>query len=277
MCVMMNTVKIAPDLENVQKTLLLPLWGRAQASRMKEPVLIDRKAMELIDQMDYDFSPLFKNLGLFHALSLAVRAKEFDTILLDFIRRKGSASVVNIGAGLDTAFSRVHSGHVKWFDVDMPGVIALRKKLIPETSGMSEIPKSMFDESFLDDIGDEDNVLFIVGGVFMYFEETQVRQFFELISSRFQASEIVFDVLSPWGIHYYNRKLEKSGFHGAVMKWGITDLQKIEDWNPRLMLVKRSSFYSNVSAQSAWPLGSRMKMRLINLLALAGIVHMKIA
>lgn len=273
----MNAVKITSDLRDVQKTLFLPLWGRAQASRMEEPVLYDRRAIELIDKTDFDFSALYKNFGMFHALSLAVRAKEFDTILLDFIRRKGSASVINIGAGLDTAFSRVESGNVRWFDVDMPDVIELRKKLIPETSHMSEISKSMFDKSFINDIGDTDNLLFIVGGVFMYFDEAMVRQFFEQLASQFQGAEIIFDVLSPLGIRYYNRKLAKSGFKGAVMKWGVRDLSIIEGWNPMLKILRHDCFFSNVRIRPSWPLEMRAKIKLTNLFGLADIVHMKIA
>lgn len=273
----MNSVKITSDLKDVQKTLFLPLWGRAQASLMQEPVLYDRRAVELIDQMDFDFSALYKNFGLFHALSLAVRAKEFDAILLDFISRKGSASVINIGAGLDTSFSRVGSKNVRWFDVDMPEVIELRKKLIPETSDMSEISKSMFDKSFINDIGDADNLLFIVGGVFMYFEEAKVRQFFEQLASEFQNAEIIFDVLSPSFIRYYNRKLSKSGFKGAVMKWGIRDLSIIEGWNPTLKVLRHYAFFSNVCGRPSWPLEMRAKIKLTNLLKLASIVHIKIA
>jgi O-methyltransferase involved in polyketide biosynthesis len=36
--------KIAVNLGNVQKTLLLPLWGRAIESKKTNPKLVDRKA-----------------------------------------------------------------------------------------------------------------------------------------------------------------------------------------------------------------------------------------
>lgn len=268
--------RITPALENVQKTLLLPLWGRALASHMMNPVLTDHKAMELIGRMDYDFSPLSKNLGVFHALSLAVRAKEFDAILEDFIRRKGNACVINIGAGLDTAFSRVKNESIQWFDVDLPDVIALRKKMLPETSEMSEISKSIFDESFFADIGENDNTLFIAGGIFMYFEQPQVRRFFELLAVRFPDAEIVFDILSPIGIRYYNHKLIKAGFPNATMKWGIRNLRLLENWNTRLKIVKHFPLYANTDIQPDWPMETRVKMRLTDLFAFAEIVHVRI-
>lgn len=272
----METVMITPQLENVQKTLLLPLWGRAQASRMKNPVLIDHRAEELVNMMDYDFSPLFEELGLFHALTLAARARKFDAILLDFIRRKGSASVVSIGAGLDTAFSRTGDENVRWFDVDLPEVIALRKKLIPETSQMVEIPKSILDENAFDDIEKAENVIFLAGGVFMYLEEIEVRQFFDRLAARFHGAEVVFDVLSPAGIRYYNKKLTKSGFNNAVMKWGIRDLGKMEKWNPGIKVVSRVPFYSGLEIQSSWPFEVKAKLRAANFFDVAKIAHLAI-
>jgi O-methyltransferase involved in polyketide biosynthesis len=41
---------------------------------------------------------------------------------------------VHIGCGLDTRFDRVDNGQVVWYDLDLPLVIGLRRKLIPETS-----------------------------------------------------------------------------------------------------------------------------------------------
>lgn len=270
----MEPTMITPNLENVQKTLLLPLWGRAQASSMKDPVLTDRRAEELVGRMDYDFSPLFKKLGLFHALTLATRARAFDAILLDFIRRRGSASVVNIGAGLDTAFSRTENENIRWFDVDLPEVIDLRKKLIPETSQMVEISKSILDENALDDIGKADNVLFLAGGVFMYLSEVQVRQFFGRLTDQYKGAEIVFDALSPMGIRYYNQKLRKSGFQNAVMKWGIRDLNEMTQWNSKLKIIRRIPFYSDLKVRPAWPLKVRMKLRAAHRLGFAKIAHL---
>ncbi|HYC19806.1 MAG TPA: hypothetical protein VEF35_04200 [Candidatus Bathyarchaeia archaeon] len=46
------------DLNNVEEMLLIPLWGRAQASKAHNSLLNDPKAIEIIDHMDYDFSKL---------------------------------------------------------------------------------------------------------------------------------------------------------------------------------------------------------------------------
>jgi len=46
------------------------------------------------------------------------------------IPKNGGAVVVNIGAGLDSTFQRVDPGTVRWINIDLPDVVAMRQKLI---------------------------------------------------------------------------------------------------------------------------------------------------
>ncbi len=55
--------KIELDLGSVQKTLLLPLWGRAIESRKSQPRLKDDVAARIIDSIDYDFSTIARNIS----------------------------------------------------------------------------------------------------------------------------------------------------------------------------------------------------------------------
>jgi len=57
------TEKITVDLGNVQKTLFLPLWGRAQESKKDKPLLVDPTAQAMLDKVDYDFSSLAASLS----------------------------------------------------------------------------------------------------------------------------------------------------------------------------------------------------------------------
>jgi len=56
---------------------------------------------------------------------------------------------VNISAGLDTMFYRVDNGSIRWYDIDLPNVIALRRQLLPETARTTLIARSIFDPSWL--------------------------------------------------------------------------------------------------------------------------------
>jgi len=44
------------NLGSVQETLLLPLWGRAIETQKQKPLLVDSKAVSIINSIPYDFT-----------------------------------------------------------------------------------------------------------------------------------------------------------------------------------------------------------------------------
>ena len=70
--------KTRVDLGHVQRTLLLPLWGRAVETQKKKPLLVDRTAVEIIDKIDYDFSAITGNLSEISRLGWIGRSSSFN-------------------------------------------------------------------------------------------------------------------------------------------------------------------------------------------------------
>lgn len=268
--------KLKVNLQNVHETLLLPLWGRAEAAKMKNPVLNDEKAKELINQIDYDFSKFHSKIRKFEILTLAIRAKELDSIILKFISIHPEATIINIGAGLDTTFYRVNNGRIKWYDLDIPEVITLRNALLPQTLPLKSIPKSMFDESFLDDIEHpKDGILFFVSGVLIYFAEEEVKNFFKMLASRFPGGEIAFDTMTLGGVSIASRTVRNSGIQGAVMKWGISDVKRMEQWNLGLKLLEHYPIYSKTTIFRSWGVTVRFLMKISDSFSMINLNHMK--
>ena len=56
--------KIKIKKGTVQETLLLPLWGRAYEMQKSNPRLIDESAVEIIKNIDYDFSDIEKTQAM---------------------------------------------------------------------------------------------------------------------------------------------------------------------------------------------------------------------
>jgi O-methyltransferase involved in polyketide biosynthesis len=50
-------------LDSVQKTLLLPLWGRAIETQKSKPLLVDNQAVSIINRIPYDFSEALSATG----------------------------------------------------------------------------------------------------------------------------------------------------------------------------------------------------------------------
>jgi len=63
---------------------------------------------------------------------LWARAKQFDDKICAYINEHPQASVINVGAGLDTTFYCVDNGLIQWYDLDLPNVIDIRRQLPPE-------------------------------------------------------------------------------------------------------------------------------------------------
>ena len=193
----MHQDKTTTNLSAISETLLNPLWGRAKLSKENNSVLNDKKAIEVVEHIDYDFSTLDKKLPFESNLVFVARAKQFDDKIRAYIAKYPDASVINLGAGLDTTFYRIDNGTVYWYDLDLPAVIELRKQLIPETDRARCIAKSLFDLSWYTDIENVENGVFMVScAVLAFFKESQVKQLFLSLADNFPDSEIVFDAAS---------------------------------------------------------------------------------
>lgn len=44
------------QLKSIPETMLITLWAKATESKTEEPILQDKKAEEIFEQVDYDFS-----------------------------------------------------------------------------------------------------------------------------------------------------------------------------------------------------------------------------
>ncbi|MGY4709834.1 class I SAM-dependent methyltransferase, partial [Mycolicibacterium sp. CBM1] len=74
--------KIAPQLGEVQETLLIPLLGRAHDARSRRPILADAKAVELVDGLDYGFDR-FRGCSLPGSV---IRTAVFDTWVRQYLQ-----------------------------------------------------------------------------------------------------------------------------------------------------------------------------------------------
>jgi len=57
----------------------------------------------------------------------------FDAAVKKLLQKYSGAVCVNIGCGLDDRFTRVDNGQVRWYNVDLPDSIEMRKTFFRET------------------------------------------------------------------------------------------------------------------------------------------------
>ena len=227
------------ELGSVQKTLLLPLWGRATETRKPHPLLADPVASRIIAAIDYDFSTIARNISFVSQLCWIARSLHTDRTIREFLKQHENATFVNLGCGLDTTFERVDNGRLSWYDLDLPDVIELRKRHIEESERRKFLACSLLEDAWMREVRDTTPVFFMASGVLYYFEEAQIKAFLVRLADRFPASEIVFDACTPLGMRIANRKVIAAGGmdSSAVLKWGLRHAKDIQSWDSRIAVL----------------------------------------
>jgi O-methyltransferase involved in polyketide biosynthesis len=232
-------------LTGIPETLLIALWARAAATKESAPIIIDEKAVEMISNIDYDFSR-FEKSNKFTKLGVAVRTMLLDNELANLLQIYPNATVVNFGAGLDTRHSRMGNDAIDWYEIDVPESIELRRQFFSETEHYHFIPQSMFDLSWIDLIKATGNpVIFLAEGLFMYFTEEELKPFFSKLADNFSGSEMLFEMLAPFMVgkskhHETVKKIDSQ----AEFKWGIKNSRDLETWHPAIKFVEEWNYYN---------------------------------
>jgi O-methyltransferase involved in polyketide biosynthesis len=233
------------EIGDIQKTLFLPLWGRAVETVKSEPRLQDLKAVSIINQLDMDFSQAAENIDDLTKIAWIMRSLICDQVINNFCSKYPDATVVNIGCGLDTTYDRVDNGRLRWYDLDLPDVIELRKLFIQEEERRTFIASSFLEQAWLDQVTVRSNVLFVAAGVAYYFEPEKIKIFFQEIAGRFPDCEVIFDVASELGVKIANKKvIDSSGLdERSYLIWGLKRVKEILDWDPRIQLIRKYAYF----------------------------------
>ncbi len=268
--------KIKIQLGRVQETLLLPLVSRAKETQYKNPLLNDTKAVELFEQLDVDKKKLLRNITEIGVHGLAYRAYKMDEAIKAFLQQHPNGKILDIGAGLDTTYYRCDNGKAFWYDLDLPDSIALRKQLLPAPNErVTYIAKSMLDYSWIDDIGDISNGLFItIPGVLPYFKEEDVQSFLTTIAPKLKGAEIMFDVISNFGKFFVDMRIKSAGMKEAHLEWAILNPKTVTDWSEHIELVRAVKFFEGIP-KSNQRLSTKIAMNFNKLFDMTQMFHLR--
>jgi O-methyltransferase involved in polyketide biosynthesis len=233
-------------LNGVPETLLIPLYARAMESQRPDAIMKDEKAIALVNQMSYDFDQVRKiRMSEGNKVARIVLTREIDRYTQEFLSRHPEAIVVHIGCGFDSRFERVDNGQVEWYDLDLPDVIALRRKFIgDEGERYHLVGCSVLEEAWLEAVIVHSKLpfLFLAENVFVYFMEAQVKSLVLTLRNHFPGAELVFDGWKPFFVWLGNLQLSSSKFSG-LLHWGFWRSQEIEDWDEGIHLVDQWGFF----------------------------------
>ncbi len=167
----MQTEKV--HLTKEKETMLITLYSRALHSRSENPLLRDPWAEQAIDHVDYDFSSI--KINKIEPLSIAIRARQFDNWVAEYIADHPESTVLHLGCGLDSRVFRVNPpSTVRWFDIDYPEVIELRRQLYPKRSDYHMVGSSLLEPDLLEAVPGDLPAMILAEGVLMYLPADEV-------------------------------------------------------------------------------------------------------
>lgn len=270
-----NKIKI--ELGEIQRTLLLPLLGRAKEYEESNPLIKDIYAYQMIEKLDYNFDSLQKMITHIE-VTAAIRAYNFDRIITKMINRYPDATIVNLGAGLDTTFQRIDNGKIFWYDLDLADTIELRKKLIPEGERNKVISKSVFDRSWFNDIKVRNSkVFFMAAGVLAYFKEEDIKQLFLDIVEEFPESELVFEIYSAilfWLSVTFSKIRNVEAELKIPLRLNVNSGKSIAKWSDQIKIIDQYSLYSKINFEEHWKNRNIFKIKLFRFLNAVKMVHL---
>ena len=180
-----------------------------------------------LKNLEYDFSKADKDKAMNYGV--IARTIVLDRMVEQYLEKNVNTIVINIACGLDTRCYRMEGKYLRWYNVDLPETMKIRKRFLTETGPIYQIAKSAMDDSYIDDIDYHgENVLVIIEGLTMYLCEKDIRKMFFIIEKSFQEVTVMVETMSPFVVNHVKEKsIEGSN---AKFTWGVkngTELQRI--------------------------------------------------
>lgn len=219
------------DLRGVPETMLQTLYARAAYSQKPSALFRDETSISIVSRLDYDFSHAEKDAMM--SDGVIARTLLLDRLVWDFVRDNPDATVLNLACGLDTRFYRVDNGRIRWYNLDLPETIAVRRRFFCEEERVSMIARSAMDPAWPGEVAPPQGpVLAVIEGLTMYLTEADVRRLLTILESSFSHLRVLVEIMSPFAVaHIKEKSIEASR---AKFTWGAASGRALEALAPGL-------------------------------------------
>ena len=257
------------NITDISETLLIPLYARAIESKSQNPIIYDKKAIEITDELNKYFknsgSKLHKNLckGKLRKklpASLSLRTRKFDQYVIDFLEKNPNSIFVELGCGLSTRYQRIIKNDTEWYDLDLPDVIKIREKFFQENYNYHFISSSVLDLEWMKLIPKNNKkFLFLAEGLLMYLHEKEVKQLLLKLQQNFPGCHLVSEMANAFIIKTLKRKIWRKKFQrdfhlgkDATFNFGIKDSRDLELWNDGIEFLDEWTYFDDNDNKLGW-------------------------
>ena len=209
-------------MNNVNKTLYIPLHGKAYVSK-KKLFLDDKTAEEIWNAEGFSLKGRAKSKYL--AYYMGIRSAVFDNWLSQQISTNEDAVVIHIGCGLDSRVKRVNAKN-KWYDIDFPQVIAERKRYFCEEACYKMLEADVRENNWITSVSENKKAIVVMEGVSMYLALDELCGLMENICAHFESVKLLMDCYTVFAA-------KMSKYKNPINEVGVTKAYGID--NPRIM------------------------------------------
>jgi O-methyltransferase involved in polyketide biosynthesis len=180
-------------LSDVSETALLTLYGRAHQAARPDPIIDDPMAIKLVDSIDFDFEKFGRK-----GQEMALRSLAVDRCAIDYLTAHPSATVVALAEGFQTSFWRLDRAlpdpQFTWVSVDLPPVVELRQRLLPQSPPITYLAQSALDYTWTDKVDARNGMFITAEGLLMYLQPDEALGLIAQCAKRFPGGQMFFDL-----------------------------------------------------------------------------------
>ena len=201
-------------MNNVNKTLYIPLYGKAYVSR-KNVILQDKKAEEIWEQEGFVLKG--KSASKWLAYYMAMRAAVYDEWVKQQLENTSDCVVLHVGCGMDSRVERINAKDTMWYDMDFPEVMGERRKYYVETEHYCMVSVDMRSGGWKKCIDGNQNAIILMEGVSMYFKPEELTALLSAFGQHFASVSLLMDC-------YSERAAKLSKYKNPINDVGVTEV-----------------------------------------------------
>ena len=207
-------------MNNVNKTLYIPLYGKAEVSR-RGIILHDPKAEEIWAAEGFPLKGKSRSKWLSYYMGM--RAAVFDRWLQAQMAANPDAVILHLGCGMDSRCDRVGTKGHQWFDIDFSDVIAERKRYYQENEDYRMIGTDVTVPDWLAALPGG-RVIVVMEGVSMYLPPEKLRETLDRIAAHFDSVHLLMDCYTTFAA-------KATKYKNPINDVGVTTVYGMDDPN----------------------------------------------
>jgi methyltransferase (TIGR00027 family) len=247
-------------LSEVSKTALFTLRSHAEESQKKQPLINDPMSVYCLDKFESlakeeEKARLFRRrIPSSLTNHIVLRARKYDSIINEYIVKNPGCTVINLGCGFDTRFWRINHKDCRYIELDLPESVEIKGEILKGRIDYELIGCSVLDHSWINKVTERSsrNFLLVAEGLLMYLPEKDVINLFNVLSSNFIHSQLVFEVVAERFTRGIGKKMVEMRIKRALgldagisYAFGVKNAKDIESFAKGFSVVGEWSYFED--------------------------------